>query len=253
MKHFIFSLTIIFYINSIVSMEAPPSTPITIIAKRTGNIDTSCTTQATLVQDKTCLAEIAYTLQGHIGQRQLLCAMGPIAYQNEVFLARITSMNIKEAHRSSLALLSFAIKDLKELHEKQDKSDIQNKTLYIDAVVTPGSYESSIFEFFGFKKVSNLAEQDILLLDPSSVVQERTKLCQEFLKSVSLIALKDKSDQNKELLQTPIPAAVKPTHATFPRAIRTVPGPQPEIRKSSRIKKSKCQSGAYPIHKKDLQ
>lgn len=235
MKHFSFSLTLIFYASSILSMEVPPSTPINIIAKRTGKIDTACITHATLVQNKTCLAEIAYTLRGQIGQRELICAMGPIAYQNEVFLGRITSMKIKEAHRSSLALLAFAIKDLKELHEKQDKTGIQNQTLFIDAVVNPGSYESTVFEFFGFKKVSNLSEQDIYLLDPSSVGQERTNLCQQFLRSVFMIALEDESDQNKEILPetpTPIPAAAAPVKAAFPRTIRRAP--ESKIRKSTR-------------------
>lgn len=200
MKYLSFTLTLIFYASSILSMEGPPSTPINIFAQRTGKIDTFCTTQATLVQNKTSLAQIAYTLRGKIGERELICAMGPIAYQNEVFLGRITSMSITETHDASLALLAFAIKDLKELHEKQDKTGIENHTLFIDAIVNPGSYESTIFDFFGFKKVSNLSEQDIYLLDPSSVGQERTNLCQQFLRSVFMISLEDKSDQNKEIL-----------------------------------------------------
>lgn len=200
-------LIVFVYVNAILSMEAPPSAPrpvLNIIAHRTGTIDTSCITQATLVQNEKSLAEITYTLRGQIGQRELNCAVGPIAYLNEVFLGRITNMKLIEASSSSLGLLAFAIKDLKELHEKQDKVGIENHALFIDALVTPGSYESNIFEFFGFKKVADWAEQHVYLLDSTSIGQERTKLCQSFLSSIFMIALEDKSDQKEEI------AAIEP-------------------------------------------
>jgi hypothetical protein len=182
-------------------METPPPIPIHINALRTGNINSSCTTHATLVQDKRCLAQIEYELRGLQGIRQLHWANGPMAYQNDTFLARITQMKLDPTHNCCLALLTFAIKDLKELHEKQDKTGIQNHTLHIDAMVSPGSPESKAFEFFGFKKVSdwfaNGFEQNIYLLDPLSVGQERTSLCQNYLTSVSSVTIEVKSDQEQ--------------------------------------------------------
>lgn len=291
MKRLGFSLLFVFYAGTILSMETPSSTPIHIIANRTGTIDTSCITHATLVQDKTCLAETSYTLQGHKGIRPLICATGPIAYQNDTFLGRITRMNITQ-HSSCLALLAFAIKDLKELHEKQNKTGIQNHTLYIDAIVNPESYESTIFDFFGFKKVGNFfaagKEQHLYLLDENQeLINSR---CQPYIPASLSVTITENpvlklepteeekywqkffDDKNKETeafynqtpstdiqkinpseLSTPIPPAAATVKTAFPRLIRTVSGPQPEIRKSPRVKKTKCKSDACPIHKKDLQ
>lgn len=233
--------------SSFLSMETPPPTPIHINALRTGNINSSCTTHATLVQDKRCLAQIEYELRGREGIRQLHWANGPMAYQNDTFLARITQMKLDPTHNCCLALLTFAIKDLKELHEKQDKTGIQNHTLHIDAMVSPGSPESTAFEFFGFKKVSdwyaNGFEQHIYLLDPLSVGQERTSLCQNYLTSVSSITIENKLDHPKEISSKPsnppAPAAAATVKAAFPRLIPRVSEPakppicQEELRKNA--------------------
>ncbi|GMU18871.1 MAG: hypothetical protein AMXMBFR12_00630 [Candidatus Babeliales bacterium] len=256
-------------------METPK---LTIMGQRTGNIDTRCQTTADLMRGALPLAHIAYTLNGAKGIRPLICAVGPIAYQNEIFLARITELVITKPETSSWALLAFAVKNLKELHEKQNKTDIKNHTLYIDAIINPGSYEQSAFETFGFKKVGNYfatgKEQHIYLLgsDEHEGVNSRW---QNFLLPFASIILEEKQHQEEDLqtlldeqgkrtrsdkpskqkstpshfpiidpsqLPTPIPAAADPVYSAYPRLTQNAAQLESKIHKSHTKKKKKKHS-----------
>lgn len=263
MKQLYIALLGISFMQMTKGMEAPKLPALTIVGERTGSIDTSCQTTADLLRNGASLAHIVYTLGGAKRMRPAICTTGPIAYQNNTFLACIQSLTITAPVSSSWTLLAFAIKNLQELHEKQDKTNIKNHTLYIDAIVNPESYESTIFEFFGFKKVGNFfaagKEQHLYLLDenqelitsryqpyiPASLSvtitenpvlklepTEEEKYWQKFFDSknketeafYNQTPSTDIQKINPSELQTPIPAVAAPmVTAAYPRLIRSAP------------------------------
>lgn len=190
-------LRILLFGATCISLGGMESPHLSIVGQRTGNLDTSCTTTADLIHNGESVASIVYHLRGNESAGDLLCAMGPIAYQNETFLARITGLAIKSAENSSCSLLAFAIKDLKELHEKQNKDNVKNHTLYIDALVHPESYERIVYEFFGFKKVGNYTQtrpaQHVYLLDPSADGQ--MDFSSTYVPPISSVSIEEKFEQ----------------------------------------------------------
>lgn len=203
MKRIYTAITIVLYAHCIFTMEAP-SQPLllTIVGQRTGTINTSCTTTADLMRDGASLAHIAYSLEGASRIRPLICAMGPIAYQNNLFLGRITHLALTAKESASFSLLAFAIQNLKELHTQQYTTGIKNPNLFIDALVNPGSYEQYAYEAFGFKKVGNWYasgnEQHVYLLDSTPEAPETANLRYQhyllpFLK-IDITTTEEKSD-----------------------------------------------------------
>ena len=257
-------------------MEAPPSkasSTLSIISQRIGTLDTFCETTAQLLQNDTSLAQVAFTLRGR-NTKYLNHWAGPRAYVNNCFLAHIKNLKVsldmtdKDQENALHILYAFAISQLKELHKKQNKTDIGNPKLYIDTIVETNRYEKQLFDYFEFEFVENWFRvgngyETVYLLNDSS---ETDSLCEKCLLPISIITIKSKENlkventfceenqwtqlvEEHEVSTMPVPAVAAPVKAAFPRLIRSVS--VPKIRKSSRIKKSQCQSGACPIHKKD--
>lgn len=199
MKQLYIVLLAIGFTPTIKGMDTPQSA-LSIVGQRTGDIDKSCTTTADLMRDRTSLGRIVYTLEGIKQHRPAICYGGWMAYQNNPFLARIKSLTMTDPESSSsIALVAFTIKNLKELHEKQNKKDINNHALYIDAIVNPKNSEFFIYEALGFKKVGSLqkiSEQHIYFLDPrAEILPVVSSICQRLLTTITSVSIEEKPEQ----------------------------------------------------------
>lgn len=141
------------------------ATPLQIIAQSTGSINNTYKKTASIMQKDTTLGTIQYILSGSEEMRPAINYLPPLNYKYGCFQAAIKTLELTEPGRFysrsrnaqpnlGLLLLSFAVKDLIELHGSQRRpAFVTQQPLHIDSPYAP--HCALLFETMGFERIHN--------------------------------------------------------------------------------------------------